>query len=41
MRMQGGVQVTRVRVLNVLDDLGFAPMLDGYPVADMTMLIVP
>ena len=29
----------RVRVLNVLDTLGFAPMLDGYSVADITVLI--
>ena len=31
-------QHARVRVLNVLDDLALAPMVDGYP-ADMSMLI--
>lgn len=31
-------QHARVRVLNVLDDLALAPMIDGYPV-DITMLI--
>src|SRR5689334_15787515 len=31
-------QHARVRVLNVLDDLAIAPMIDGYPV-DMAMLI--
>lgn len=31
-------QHARVRVLNVLDDLAIAPMVDGYPV-DITMLI--
>jgi nucleotide-binding universal stress UspA family protein len=32
-------QRARVRVLNVLDDLALAPVIDGYPAADMTMLI--
>jgi nucleotide-binding universal stress UspA family protein len=32
-------QRARVRVLNVLDDLALAPMMEGYPAADMTMLI--
>ena len=32
-------QRARVRILNVLDDMVLAPMLDDYPVADMTMLI--
>ncbi len=32
-------QNARVRVLNVLDDMALAPMMDGYPAADMTMLI--
>ena len=31
-------QHARIRVMNVLDDLALAPMLDGYPV-DITMLI--
>jgi nucleotide-binding universal stress UspA family protein len=31
-------QHARIRVVNVLDDLALAPMLDGYPV-DITMLI--
>jgi nucleotide-binding universal stress UspA family protein len=32
-------QHARLRVLNVVDDMALAPMMDGYPVADMTMLI--
>jgi nucleotide-binding universal stress UspA family protein len=31
-------QHARIRILNVLDDLALAPMIDGYPV-DITMLI--
>lgn len=31
-------QNARVRVLNVVDEMAIAPMVDGYP-ADMTMLI--
>jgi nucleotide-binding universal stress UspA family protein len=32
-------QRARVRVLNVLDDLALAPMMEGYPAGDMAMLI--